>query len=104
VSVLCPNTIRADGPIQAFIDRLGLHCRLACLSPEQIAREALRGLLRGKAIIVPGIINRLIHVIAPFVPRAVVVRVIRRYWGEYIIATKAVPPDTRLENASPRLG
>lgn len=99
VSVLCPNTIRTVGPTQDFIDRLGLHCRLACLYPEQIAHAGLEGLLRDKAIIVPGIINRFIRNAAPFVPRAFVVRVIRRYWGEYGVATKAVSPDVLPRNA-----
>ena len=93
VSVLCPNTIRTDEAIQSFIDRLGIHCRLACLTPQQIARTAMKDLVRDKAIIVPGFVNRLLRLIAPFVPRAAVVRVIHRYWGEFIRETKAVPQE-----------
>ena len=94
VSVLCPNTIRADGPTQEFIDRLGLHCRLACLTAEQIARKALEGLLRNRAVIVPGLINRFARAAAVFVPRALVVGVIRRYWGGYVKANNLVPPES----------
>lgn len=92
VSVLCPNTIRAPGLAQQFIDRLGLHCRLACLYPHEIAREALDGLVRGKAIIVPGWINRLARALHVVVPRALVVRVINSYWGGFAQAIGAAPP------------
>ncbi len=102
VSVLCPNTIRAAGSVQQFIDRLGLHCRLACLHPAQIVREALDGLLRDRAIIVPGRINRLVRAIAPFVPRALVVRVIRRYWGEYSALMGIVSPQEPARSVSRR--
>ena len=83
VSVLCPNTIRAPGQVQDFIDQLGLHCRIACLTPERIARVALDGLSRNRSIIVPGWINRLIHAIAPIAPGSLVAFVARRYWGEF---------------------
>ncbi len=102
VSVLCPNTIRVDGPAQEFIDRLGLHCRLACLNPEQIACEALEGVLRDKAIIVPGFVNRFLRILAPFAPRALVVRVIHRYWGEFHTALNVVSQDARPEDAAER--
>ncbi len=99
VSVLCPNTIRAPGLAQQFIDRLGLHCRLACLYPEQITREALDGLVRGRAVIVPGWINRVARALGVIVPRALVFRLVRRYWGDFAQAVTERPSEEAEEEA-----
>ena len=92
VSVLCPNTIRTPGAVQEFIDRQGPLCRLACLYPERIAREAVEGAVRNRPVIVPGRLNRLIHGIAPAVPGRLVAMVARRYWGEFDTISRAARP------------
>jgi short-subunit dehydrogenase len=83
VGALCPNTIRTDSTVNDYIDRLPLVCRHACLSPSDIARGGIDGLLRGKAIIVPGVINKLVRIIGPFVPLTLVTMVVRRLWGGF---------------------
>jgi uncharacterized protein len=83
VGALCPNTIRTDVTVNDYIDRLPLVCRHACLSPSDIARTGIEGLLRGKAIIVPGLVNKLIRAVGPFVPRSLVTVVVRRLWGGF---------------------
>lgn len=92
VSVLCPNTIRAPGIVQEFIDRQGPLCRIACLNPERIAHEAVDGVLRNKVVIIPGLINRLIHTVAPAVPGRLVAMVARRYWGKFDTFAKTAKP------------
>ena len=49
-------------------------------------RGAVGRLLREKAVIVPGWINRLLQVIGRIVPRSLIFRVVSRHWG-----TKEVP-------------
>lgn len=83
VSALCPNTIRNDGAVNEYLDRLPVICRQACLSPAENAREAIDGLLRGQAIVVPGLINKLLRTLGPFVPRFLVTQVVRRLWGGF---------------------
>lgn len=39
------------------------------MQPEKVARKAIRGLFRGRAEVVPGIINRLALLLIPWVPR-----------------------------------
>lgn len=83
VGTLCPNTIRNDRATEDYVDRLPFFCRWACLYPSRIAREGIEGLLRGKAIIVPGFVNKLLRVIGPFVPRSLVTGVTRHLWGGF---------------------
>lgn len=83
VSVLCPNAIRTTSAVEEYVDRLGLASRLACLSPEAIARIALDGVARGKAIIIPGRFNRALAAVGRFLPRAIVMAAIRRCWGGF---------------------
>jgi hypothetical protein len=83
VGTLCPNTIRNDGAVNEYLDRLPLVCRQACLSPAENARAGIDGLLRGQAIIIPGLINKLLRTIGPFVPRCLVTQVVRRLWGGF---------------------
>jgi hypothetical protein len=84
VSVLCPNAIRTTSDVNQYIDKLGFLARCACFSPESIARSALDGVARNKAIIVPGALNRAIAFVAQIVPRAVINRTIRHYWGTFL--------------------
>jgi short-subunit dehydrogenase len=83
VSALCPNTIRNDRATEEYVDRLPIVCRRACLYPSQIARSGIEGLLRGRAVIVPGLINKMLRVIGPFVPLSLVTGTIRHLWGGF---------------------
>jgi len=83
VGTLCPNTIRTDRTVNEYVDRLPLVCRQACLTPSEIARAGIDGLLRGQAIIIPGLINKLVRAVGPFVPRSLVTGVVRRLWGGF---------------------
>jgi uncharacterized protein len=83
VSTLCPNTIRTDRATNDYVDRLPFICRCACLYPADVARAGMDGLMRGRAIIVPGLINKLVRAASPLVPRSLVTGVIRRLWGGF---------------------
>jgi len=83
VGTLCPNTIRNDKATEEYVDQLPLLCRQACLYPSEIARAGVDGLLRGKSIIVPGFINKILRVIGPVVPRSLVTLAVRRLWGGF---------------------
>lgn len=83
VGTLCPNTIRNDRATNEYVDRLPLVCRRACLYPSEIARAGMDGLLRGKSIIVPGFINKMLRAIGPLVPRSLVTLAVRSLWGGF---------------------
>ena len=84
VSVLCPNAIRTTPDVNRYIDNLGPIARWACFTPECIARAALDGVARNRAVIVPGTVNRVIASLSQFVPRALINRTIRHYWGTFL--------------------
>ena len=88
VGALCPNTIRNDRATEDYVDGLPLICRLACLYPSVIARAGINGLLRNKAMLVPGFINKLLRVIGPLVPRPLVTAVVRSLWGGFSAETE----------------
>lgn len=81
MSVLCPNGIRTNRGNRDLIDRQGLVGRITCRYPDEVARAALAGLFAGKAVIVPGIVNRILRGVSAFVPRGLYMRVISRRWG-----------------------
>ena len=83
VSVLCPNAIRTTCAVDEYVDGFGLISRLACMAADKIARIALDGVARDKAVIVPGRFNRVLAGLSRFVPRALVIRAIRHYWGGF---------------------
>ena len=83
VSVLCPNTIRNNQGVNDYIERLDLASRLACLTPECIARIALDGVARNRAVIVPGLLNRFLHLCSHLIPREISMKAICHYWGKY---------------------
>lgn len=84
VSVLCPNAIRTTEDVSRYIDNLGPLARWACFTPECIARSALDGVARNKAVIVPGTVNRVIASLSQIVPRTLINRTIRHYWGTFL--------------------
>jgi hypothetical protein len=89
MSVLCPNGIRTNRGNRDLIDRQGLVGRITCRYPDEVARAALDGLFAGKAVIVPGIVNRILRGLSAFVPRGLYMRVISRRWGAVSGAAQA---------------
>jgi hypothetical protein len=92
VSVLCPNAIRTTDAVEDYVDGLGFIARLACLSPDRIAHDAVEGALRGRSIIIPGAFNRALVSVGRLVPRSIAMRAICRYWGGFS-ATPAPAPE-----------
>jgi short-subunit dehydrogenase len=80
VSVVCPNGIRTNRLARDLIARQGLAGRLTCQYPEQVARAALQGLEAGRAVIVPGAVNRVIRFASGMLPRSIAMGVISRRW------------------------
>ncbi len=90
VSVVCPNGIRTNRQVRDLIARQGLAGRLTCQYPEQVARAALQGLEGGRAVIVPGAVNRFLRFASGMLPRSIAMGVISRRWN-----TQAPRPEGR---------
>jgi short-subunit dehydrogenase len=73
----------APGPVPTeFGERAGVRAdtapRLLVQSAGHVAELGYRGLMQGKALVVPGALNRVVIVLSRFVPRAVMLSVIER--------------------------
>ncbi len=99
VSVLCPNGIRTNRACREQIAAAGLAARLTCMDADRVAACAVRRLLAGQAVIVPGALNRALVAAARFVPRSTVFAVVSAFWGRTARPHEAAGP--RLEAASP---
>jgi short-subunit dehydrogenase len=81
VSVLCPNGIRTNHKCRQRIEAGGLAARLTCLGPDQVVVCAVQGMMAGRAVIVPGLVNKLIVAASRYVPRSAVYAVVSAFWG-----------------------
>lgn len=81
VTVLCPNGIRTNAEACAKIEASGLAGRLTCMDSDQVARCALRGLVRGRAMVVPGFLNQLVVAASRLAPRGLTLAITTGYWG-----------------------
>ena len=84
ISVLCPNAFVTTPESAAYIARCGLASRLACLSPDRIALEGLRGLEKGRAVIYPGRFNTLLAGLSHFTPPSLACAAIKHYWSGFM--------------------
>jgi short-subunit dehydrogenase len=64
--------------VRALIAGLGSLARLGSQEPAEVAEYALRGLERGRAVIVPGLFNRLTRFAGCLAPRPLALAFIRR--------------------------
>lgn len=74
VSVLCPGPVDTPFLGTAGIRRLSGVRRLALADPKQVARAGYRGALRGRVVINPGFLPRLVPWTVRLLPRAAVRR------------------------------
>ena len=72
VSCLIPGA--TNTPLNDQLDaNIDLAIKLGVMmQPDRVARSAIRGLFKGRAEIVPGLINKLTLIIIPLVPRFIV--------------------------------
>ena len=99
VSVLCPGPVITNEDGLRRVQAQGARARLLVTMPEDIAPEAIRGMLAGKAVIVPGRLIRLLVSISYFTPRPLRMRVLERLFSRYRDSPPA--PSTTTPTALP---
>jgi short-subunit dehydrogenase len=70
ISIFCPGPVRT-----AFNERAGGHFQLASITSEYAARCAVKGMLRKKMIIIPGIQMKLMRFFERFTPEKLLLRI-----------------------------
>ena len=77
VTTLCPGATRTE-----FFDVAGQTInplvKMTLMSPEDVAIKSLKGLSRGKSVVIPGLLNQLTVLGLRFLPRALLAPVARR--------------------------
>lgn len=82
VSLLAPGATRTSFFPSAGIDAMDI--RGGSMSSKEVARQALKGLARGRAIIVPGLGNRLLLMLQRLAPRGIVGWTSRRIFASIL--------------------
>jgi uncharacterized protein len=73
VTVLCPGPVPTEFQARAGITR-SLFPPLLTRTAERVAREGYRGLKEGRLVVVPGTANRIVTLVAPLVPRKILLK------------------------------
>jgi short-subunit dehydrogenase len=82
VSVLCPNGLHTNQESREHIAAHGLISKLTCMDADPVAAYGLRKMLAGQAIIIPGSLNKVIHVLGKHAPLQAIFAVVSSYWGK----------------------
>jgi len=98
VSVLCPGPIITNEDGLRRVEAQGARARLLVTMPDDIAPEAIRGMLTGKAVIVPGRLVRTILRVSYLTPRFLRMRILERLFRRYREEGKA--PSTVIDQQS----
>ncbi|HKJ42148.1 MAG TPA: SDR family oxidoreductase [Sunxiuqinia sp.] len=68
VSVLNPGPIITNSDVKQRIDKQSFYIKLSIMSPERIAQIAIKKLLKGRAVIIPGFMNQFNSLMIRVVP------------------------------------
>ena len=63
ISVFCPGPVKTP-----FNEKVGVNAGMGAITPEYAAKCAVNGMLKGKAVITPGIINKASRLFSGFLP------------------------------------
>ena len=86
VSVLCPGSVPTNDAVKMRIPRNGYFARAAVLSSERVARIALEKMEEGKAIIIPGFVNKLYYFLGLIFPFKLSAKFLSRLFRKYYIS------------------
>ncbi len=83
VSVLCPGPVLTNPDGLKRIKAMGSRSRLLLMMPEDVAPVAIRGMLDGKSVIVPGRVPAFLALLARFLPRDTKMSLLERVFRKY---------------------
>ena len=83
VSVLCPGPVITNEDGLRRVKAQGWRAKLLVTMPEDIAPLAIRGMLKGKAVIVPGWLVRALILTSYLTPRPLRMRILERLFSRY---------------------
>ncbi|MBI5549095.1 MAG: SDR family oxidoreductase [Deltaproteobacteria bacterium] len=78
VTVLCPGPTETGFVAAAKMEESNLFKSVKPMGSLEVARRGLQGLIAGKRVVVPGLLNRVMAFFASFVPRRLLTAIVRR--------------------------
>ena len=83
VSVLCPGPVLTNEDGLKRLEAQGARAKLLVTTPDSIAPQAVKGMLAGRAVIVPGRLVRLLILISYLTPRPLRMRILEKLFRRY---------------------
>jgi len=83
VSVLCPGPVITNEDGLKRIKAMGTLAKIAVTMPEDLAPEAISGMLKGKAVIRPGFLVKLMAFLGKLFPRPIKLRLLEKMFSKY---------------------
>lgn len=83
VSVLCPGPVLTNPDGLSRIHAHGRRSKLLMMYPEEVARIAVRSMLRGRQVIVPGLLNSIFFKLGSFLPVEMKMKILERLFRVY---------------------
>ncbi len=80
VTALCPAGMPTNPPCIQSIDAQGWAGYITTMNTGKVAYETIEAAFKGKAVVVPGAVNRFIQLISSFVPTSLKIRYIAGRW------------------------
>lgn len=86
VSVLCPGSVLTNDAVKRRVPKNGYFARAALVSPERVARIALNKMEKGKALIIPGFVNKLYYFFGFVFPFKLKVKFLSKLFRKYYLS------------------
>lgn len=83
VSVLCPGPVLTNPEGLSRINAHGRRSKLLMMYPQEVARIAVKGMFKGKAVIVPGFLNGIFFKLGSFLPVEMKMNLLERLFRVY---------------------
>lgn len=83
VSVLCPGPVITNEDGLKRVKAMGTLAKIAVTMPEDLAPEAISGMLKGKAVIRPGFLVKFMAFLGKLFPRAIKLRILEKLFSKY---------------------
>jgi len=83
VSVLCPGPTITNEDGLKRVKAMGTLAKIAVTMPADLAAESISGMLKGKAVIRPGFLVKLMAFLGKLLPRPIKLRVLEKLFSKY---------------------
>jgi short-subunit dehydrogenase len=86
VSVLCPGSVLTNDAVKRRVPKNGYFARAALVSSERVARIALNKMEKGKALIIPGFVNKVYYFLGFVFPLKLRAKFLSKLFRKYYLS------------------